>query len=344
MKVVHLLKTGNYSGAEKVVISIIEGLRADESIECIYVSVSGAIDDILLEKNIKHYMLKRYSFFELKKMVSLLQPDIIHAHDFTNVIYGAFLFSRAKRVGHIHNNPPWIKNASLKTLSFLLSTLVYNKLIFVSKQCLEEYVYSKLIKKKSCILINPINSEDVRKLASVGKYAESDLLFIGRLTEQKNPLLFIDIVSEIYRRNHSLSAVMVGMGELYDQCVTKIKRLGLEDVITLVGFCNNPYGYMLHTKVVCVPSKWEGFGLVVPEAFALGKPFVGSPVGGMKALLSNEAGALCENKFEFVSCIERLLTDEVYYDRKHKFCLKISSEMDNYDDYIIKMRNIYERM
>ena len=45
----------------------------------------------------------------LKKAIEKIQPDIIHAHDFTAGILAASLINRIPIINHLHNNSPWLK-------------------------------------------------------------------------------------------------------------------------------------------------------------------------------------------------------------------------------------------
>ena len=80
MKVLHILNSNKYSGAENVVITIIKNMP--QNFECCYLSCSGPIEKTLLENGIRFKLVDKLSINAIKRVVKEFSPDIIHAHDF----------------------------------------------------------------------------------------------------------------------------------------------------------------------------------------------------------------------------------------------------------------------
>ena len=114
-KVIFPINSTSYSGLECVAITIIENLR--HKFDFVYVTQDGSIVDVLKEKNIDYYIIKKMSVSEIKKCVKELQPDIIHAHDYTASCICALAKIKLPIISHLHNNSPWIK--TLHPYSFL---------------------------------------------------------------------------------------------------------------------------------------------------------------------------------------------------------------------------------
>ena len=53
-------------------------------------------------------------------------------------------------------------------------------------------------------------------------YIDIDILFVGRITEQKNPLLFLDIINALNKKGMNLNVVMAGDGDLMQDVEEKI--------------------------------------------------------------------------------------------------------------------------
>ena len=134
---------------------------------------------------------------------------------------------------------------------------------------------------------------------------------------------------------------MVGAGELYEEVEAKIAELNLKNHVKLYGFQKNPYGLLKAAKVMCMPSKWEGFGLAAVEGLAFGKPVVASPVGGLKKIVNEQCGKLCENKEDYLFEIEKLLTDISYYSKKSEGAKMRAKEYDNMISYARQIRELY---
>lgn len=341
MKVLHVLYSSSYSGAENVVISIIDGLKKD--VDGVYLSRNGSIKQVLEEREISHYLIDKFTRSSLKKVIKEVQPDVIQAHDFLAGAVVASLFCRIPIINHLHNNPPWLKKYSVLSIVYALSTLRYAKILSVSEAVMDEYVFSAICKKKTKVVGNPVDIKKiVDKVQVNNRIDDYDIAYLGRLSTPKNPLLFLDIVSEVKKTIPNVKACMIGDGEMKKEVESKIFELNLEDNIKLLGFQSNPYEYLIHAKVSCMPSVWEGFGLAAVEALALGKPVVAARVGGLVNIVNSECGMLCDNTNDYVAEICKLLTDEKVYEKKSANALKRANELDNMDIYLKKVYDTYD--
>ena len=80
MKVMHVLNSSNYSGAEKVVCQIIKSFRED-GVEMVYCSPDGEIvRKMLAEQGVTFLPLKSMSVKNLRQVIQEQKPDLIHAH------------------------------------------------------------------------------------------------------------------------------------------------------------------------------------------------------------------------------------------------------------------------
>lgn len=342
-KVLHVLTSNSYSGAENVVISIINGLK--DKFDFLYCSRDGDIRSTLNRDEIKFIPIDKMGIMEIRRVVKLCNPDIIHAHDFRASIVCAFANMNVPIISHLHNNSPWLKNYGLYSFVYLLSSYRFNKILLVSNSIVDEYVFSNFIIDKIKIISNPIHMNRIIEKAKIGDQENDyDVVFVGRLTNQKNPLRFIEIMNDIKSYFPSLKACMIGNGELVKDCRYKIEQLHLANHITLTGFLENPYKVMAKSKILCMTSDWEGFGLVAIEAFSIGLPVVASPVGGLIDIVNSKCGKLCVTNQEYVQEIKKLLSDSSYYTDKSQSALNRAKELDNFLVYCKDMEGIYNNI
>ncbi len=344
MKVIHLMSTNDYSGAENVVFKIINGTR--DSIDVYYATRKGRICQFLRDYDISNVILiNKLSISEIRRIEKEYQPDIIHAHDYKATIIASWGAKKAKVIGHLHNNSPWIKNILHPfCYAFLLSSFRLKKILTVSDAIQKEYIFSKFINKKIENMSNPINIYEIQEKAGEDYNKLYDVCFVGRLTEAKNPLRFIKIVKEITLEIPNIKVMMVGDGELREKCKESIEKLGLIDNIKMLGFKKNPYEFMAKSKVFCLTSLWEGFGLVAIEALALGMPAIVSNVGGLVNIVDDKCGKLCCNDDEFVKEIISLLTNENNYLDKANNAIEKANKLNNYKNYMNKLKKIYSEL
>lgn len=338
-KIIFPINSKIYSGLESVAITIIENLK--HKFDFVYVTQDGPIVDVLKERNIDYYIIKKMSVSEIRKCVKELQPDIIHAHDYTASCICALAKIKLPIISHLHNNSPWIKTLHPYSFLYLYSSKSFKRILTVSDSIEKEYIFSKFIKQKINNISNPVSRKQILEKIDENDEKKYDVCFVGRLTEQKNPLKFINVINDVKNVIPNIKAVMIGDGELKEHCKKLICELELSNNIELLGFKKNPYKYMNKSKIFCLTSDWEGYGLVAFEALTLGIPCVVSPVGGLVDIIDEECGYLISIEDEFETVIIELLTNkEVYYNKSHKSIEK-SIKIENVDKYLKKIENIY---
>lgn len=308
VKIIHLLPSNHFSGAEHVILQIMDLFKNDPCYEMWYVSCEGPIQQVLEKRAVRYKLLPAFSYGEVKKVVNELQPDIIHAHDVRAGVMAALFGKKMDVLSQIHVNWPWMKRLNIKTFFYALALKRIKQVLGVSQSVCDEYKFRRILKDKFAVLPNVIDEKEIRQKAEEFAIKEPiDLLFVGRLIAPKNPLLFLEIVKALVTQGRRVRAVMLGDGELRQACENYIAANHLENCVSLEGFVSNPYPYMKGAKLLVIPSTFEGFGLVAVEAMLLGTPVIGSPVGGLKDILIRTESPIARTKDEFISNITRLL-------------------------------------
>lgn len=350
MRILHVLNTGKYSGAENVVITLIHALEG--TAECAYASPDGPIRKILEENCITFYPVstKATNAKELKKIITEFKPDIIHTHDYNAGIMAVLTGTRLPIVNHLHNNTPWLRLLCGKSVAYGLSCLRYQKIFTVSDSVMNEFIFGNWFRAKSEMVGNPIALNRIRQKSNaqmdealVSK-AKTDIAFLGRLSPQKNVFFLLDVLQEIKKQLPNVTLSVIGTGELRKDFEARIKELDLSENVVLFGFQNNPYPLLKQAKVMCMPSKWEGFGLAAVEALALGLPVVAANVGGLSAIVNDTCGRICETKGEYVSEIIQLLKEENYYNIKAAGAMRRANDYDNLEEYHRIMISTYSKL
>lgn len=103
--------------------------------------------------------------------------------------------------------------------------------------------------------------------------------FVGRLTPQKNPKLFLRAIAAA--RSSELVAVVIGSGELERELIDLIKELGLDGRIILAG--HRPASRLMSAfDIFALTSQYEAMPYVFAEAVFNGLPIVTTDVGGVE--------------------------------------------------------------
>jgi glycosyltransferase involved in cell wall biosynthesis len=106
----------------------------------------------------------------------------------------------------------------------------------------------------------------------------------GRLTRWKGGLDFIAAIAALGRRD--ICCVLVGAEQrrgFRQELASAIESSGLASLFRIVEDCRDmPAAYMLADVVVSASNQPEGFGRVIVEAQAMGRPVVATDHGGAR--------------------------------------------------------------
>lgn len=341
MKIMHLLSSNKLSGAEKVACNIIKMFNKNNSYEIIYVCPKGEIITFLEDSNINYRFLKSFNYIEIKKVINDYNPDIIHAHDFRASILSSFFYKKSSVISHLHHNAPWASKLNLKTILYLTSIHRYKKIIGVSNSVFDKHIFKKSILKKGIIINNPINLDEIYFPETELSSRRYDIIYVGRLSDEKNPMLALKVFFKCISTNSSLKCAFIGDGYLYNEIKKYINHNNLTDNIDLLGFKSNVNEYLANSKIVCIPSKWEGFGLIAIESMCEGCVIVTSGAGELKNIVDSKYGFCCNDIQDYVHTITNLLNN---YDLLKQYSKKSKERAvmyDNYDEYRKKLKGIY---
>lgn len=341
LRIIHLLSTSNYSGAEHVAIDLIKLTQNEPSLDEIYVSMKGDIEQVLIHNKINYKLLDEVSIISVLRLVVRFNVNIIHAHDIKCSLIAAcikFFYPKLVVISHVHNNDPRMKKLTLRWVLYSSSIFLYNKIFVVSKNVKDEYKWNLL--RNASVLNNIININ--------GKYhrfeeKEIDIIMIGRLEKQKDPLRFLKIINDI--RNHipKVKVVYIGDGSLRKTFKERIVFLGLSENVHFLGFKSNPYIYLEKSRVLLLTSKYEGFGLVALEALTFGVPAVVTNVGGLSSIVDEKVGICTNDNSKLESEILKLLSNREYYTKKSLLAKERSKDMNNINKFKKKMLEEYTR-
>ena len=289
MKVMHVLNSRIYSGAEKVVCQIIKSFRDDAGMEMVYCSPeSDIVRQMLSEQDVTYLPMETMSAKELRRVIAEQKPDLIHAHDMRASFFSALCCGKIPLVSHIHNNAYDARGLSAKTVAYLLAGFRAKHILWVSNSSYEGYAFHKLFAKKSSVLYNIIDTEQIfEKKAKDANTYDYDMIYVGRLTFQKDPQRLMRLCARLKESKPDLKVAIVGTGELEAEVKTLCEELGIQNNVQFLGFQSNPIKMIHDSKAMILTSRWEGTPMCALEAMALGTPVVSTPSDGMTDLLDD---------------------------------------------------------
>lgn len=339
-KVLHLLSSNKYSGAENVVCTIIEN-QYNDKYDMYYTSPDGPISEVLKKREINFISLKKLNISNLKKIIKEYQFDVIHAHDFKASFIAARSGFNKRIISHLHHNPPFIKYWNLWTLLYKIVNKKFYKVAVVSAPVLDNSIFKNYIEKKTIILGNVVDKDRIVELSKEYKTKKYDLAFFGRLVSLKRPILFLNIVCELKKENPNIKAVLIGEGDLYEDCFKYIKENNLEKNVDFLGFKSNPFPIIKNSKFVVMPSIHEGLPMSAIETLCLNVPLLNSGAGGLGVIFKNNKDFICKDKNDYIKKIKKYNNNDEYKKLTEK-SEAIIKDYINIKKWITKVNSLYK--
>jgi glycosyltransferase involved in cell wall biosynthesis len=105
-----------------------------------------------------------------------------------------------------------------------------------------------------------------------------DLVYIGQLIRRKGVDLLLEAIKPLFERFPALQLSLIGTGSEQKAIESALQRDGLVDRVILEGVhpSSQIHQRLAIASALVLPSRWDGWGLVINEAFAAGVPVIAS--------------------------------------------------------------------
>jgi glycosyltransferase involved in cell wall biosynthesis len=218
------------------------------------------------------------------------RPDrIIHCH-IDPLVAGLALQTLASRktIISIHNDEPWLHKLHWRLWLHWLDRRV-SGYIAISEQVRHHYAsaasvsMAKIEKIYYGVELPQATSspQELRQQFNIPK-ERFVVGFVGRLTAQKNVALLLAAMRQL----PEIELVLVGDGELRPELQSLTAQWGLQNV-QFLGRQPDASNIMPAFDLFCLPSRFEGLGLVLIEAMLRQVPIAGSRAGAIPEILGD---------------------------------------------------------
>lgn len=247
--------------------------------------------------NIKEFNMTKYipNFYKLfyitKNTIKNNNYKVIHIHQCKGII-SILLAAKLNKVPiicvHSHNafipktkNP--IINLKIKFYSYIRN-IISNNLNTYNLGCSKEackYMFGEdcFENRKTKVIFNGIsfNKFDKSKfdkniISNKYNIKKNNINFIniGRFEYQKNQVFLINIFSELIKFRKNIKLTIVGHGALEDEIRSEVIRIGIEKYVDILPQDTNVPEILSVMDYFLLPSLYEGLGIVLIEAQAMG--------------------------------------------------------------------------
>ena len=247
-----------------------------------------------------------HAAWRLQRILKSVKPDILHVH----TAHDAALAAMAKQ------GLP-VRLVVTRTVDFPLRDNPFSRwkyrqadrIVAVSHAVGEVLKAQGIAGEKVSVVYTCVDLEEVQKIRerlAMDGHLKRDFLkkirapesaclvgMLAALTDQKDPLMYVEVAALCVRKNARMHFVLVGTGPMHKRVQSQAELFKLEEHFTMLGFRPDAIELMSLMDCVALTSANEGLPTTILEAMALGVPVVATDVGGVReALRHGETGFL----------------------------------------------------
>ena len=241
---------------------------------------------------------------------------------------------------HYHFNAP--KFLSFGESSGLKMARKPDKWIFLAKSTEDDIKKGRKKLPPSTYVYNPVKFPLKENL----NYNDNALIFIGRYTEQKDPMLALNIAKILHDEGYPFHFDMYGDGHLEDEMRAFVRSNNLNEVNIHTKTAITPEHFTNH-DLMLMTSKYEGYVLVKGEANVNSIPVISSPWEGPheEMFLNRGDGVVVKSRDpkDYAEEIKKWLGDKDKVIANKKACFDFASHYYDDETIVKKWKEILEK-
>lgn len=259
------------------------------------------------------------------------KPDIIEASNLTTYLPAYFLGKRLNVpvviwVPDVLQAKIWIKYFSFPValvglaLEKICYTLPYAKIIALSDVTKNKLIEAGKSSENIVVIPAGVDLEEIKKIKYI-KEKDRVICCIARLVAYKRVGDLIEAISIVKHDYPKIRCWIIGDGPEMNNLSKIIMKLNLDKNVFLLGSKSHREALSLlkRSKLFCLPSLVEGFGIVTIEAIACGIPYVNSDLPQNREATAGGKGGIFFSPKDSKDLADKLLLlikDNKLYNKK----------------------------
>lgn len=304
MKILYVVTGLGSGGAERVVCDLADGMFSrGHDVKVAYLTGEALTkpdhkEIELIKVNLNDFKSLLPTYIRLAKIIRKFRPDVVHSHMVhANIIMRLVRITAPidKLICTAHNSN---EGGALRMLSYRVTHNLANISTNVSQEATEAFEAMGAVPNNGMQTVyNGIDLEKFNCIPEARAKLKQELdltedcriiLAVGRFNEQKDYPNLLKAVSLLKKEiTYPFKVIVAGDGELRNLIEDMVGSLSLKKEVVLLGRRNDIPELMSAADLFVLPSKYEGFGLVVAEAMACECLVVATDCGGVAEVLSN---------------------------------------------------------
>jgi glycosyltransferase involved in cell wall biosynthesis len=311
----------------------------------------------LRQRGLKFHELIEYftgdltTVFRLVQLIHRLRPALVVTHEYKSNLYG-YLALRLANIPHIvHFHGFTAEDARVRYYNAIDAAVMRRAraIITVSARTKDKLKNHKIDGDKIAVVINAVpESAFEKKPFDMPDFEHEGKLIVsaGRLSYEKGFDIIIDALEILKNEGIRVNTLIYGDGPERKALCDMIDAKGLSGSVKITSFSPDlrpPFGAM---EFLVIPSRSEGFPLVLLEAWAQGAPVVAMPVGGLPDLIiDNENGILAErpDPQSLAEAMKRALSVDDFKSRCGEAGKRLTVDKYNFNVQVKMLEEIYSQ-
>jgi len=154
------------------------------------------------------------------------------------------------------------------------------------------------------------------EISNIQKTKPAILGVVSRLDKGKGLEFLIEAVAILKGKNYLFELHIIGDGSEMENLTYQINRLGIADVVKLVGYLPGKISAIIASfNIYVFPSLWEGLPYSILEGLRAGLPIVSTDVGGIPEAIRNGVDGILVtpgSPVQLATAISQLLDNPEY--------------------------------
>lgn len=299
IKVIHVIPTLSFGGAERLLLDIVrKGDRRRFDYEVVAMVRGGGLEKDFRSAGVPlkiFYKKNKFGlgvFFKLYNYFKSERPDVVHTHLFGADVWAglAAYFAGVPAIFKTEHNINF-DEGGMKILIKHWTAFVFKKMIAISPAVRDWMLErERMPAEKIIVIYNGIELARFPEKDVEGFSRPPILINVARFDEQKGHRFLIRALAEM--KDVDWNLWLVGEGSLFGEIKEAVKEAGLNGRVKFYGNRNDVPELLAQSDIFVFPSLWEGLGIALLEAGAVGLPIVATRVGGIKDIFKDNKNAL----------------------------------------------------
>ncbi|SHH48520.1 glycosyltransferase [Tepidibacter thalassicus] len=363
INVIHVISDTNIGGAGVWILNFLREFNRDKYLVKVIVPKGSLLVDKISKVEIEVIEVegmkdKSFDIKIIKKLCGILKKekcDILHTHASISARIAGKMAGVRSIIHTKHCIDNEEKNVVKKSIKSYINRFISDRIIAVSEAVKNNLIVNGIPEEKIICIHNGIKNlkeirrEEKNKIRKELGIGLDDIVvgIVARLEEVKGHEYFIKAAKSILQKNNSVKFIIVGSGSRELELKELTEKMQIEEYVIFTGYVENIENIINIVDINVITSISEALCISLIEGMSLGKPSVGTKIGGIpEVIIDNYNGFLVpvRDSESLAIAILKLIEDEELRNYMGKNAKKLMEEKFTVYNMTKKIEKLYDEL